>query len=133
MLDIRQIELAEEEQQKVSLNNTLATTERGDGQRVGLKSLWVAKQKHFSQTFLGQCLQMSGSALVKYFLVLSDTNIFLVSVNIGAVLTLSLLPSVRQELSRGVTRAIAARNWASEKIRYFTSCWHNAFKLIRTL
>ena len=29
MLDIRQIELAEEEEQKVSLNNTLATTERG--------------------------------------------------------------------------------------------------------
>ena len=117
MLDIRQIELAEEEEQKVSLNNTLATTERGD-QGLGLKSLWVAKQKQFSQTFLGHCLQMSGSALVKYFLVLSDTNIFLVSVNIGAVLTLSLLPSVRQELSSGVTRAIAARNGASEIIRY---------------
>ena len=62
---------------------------------------------------------MSGSALlVKYFLVVSDTNILLVSVNIGAVLTLSLLPSVRQELSSGVTRAIAARNGASEIIRY---------------
>ena len=77
---------------------------------------------------------MSGSAetpMAKYFLVVSDTNIFLVSVNIAAILTLSLLPSVRQELSGGMTRAIAARNGTSGIIKY-VSAWHNAFKLSKT-